>query len=78
MEERKLFCEIPEVDSLACILDLVFPESATEFQKAVLTLAHLYAAIRSYVLKGVEVPQRLLEVADMLNTISYQERSKQR
>ena len=78
MEERTLYCEIPEVDSLACLLGLVFPESATEFQKAVLTLAHMYAVIRDYVLKGVEVPQRLLELADSLNSISYNERFAQR
>lgn len=78
MEERKLYCEVPSVESLMCLLGLNFPESATEFQKAVLTLAHLYACIRDYVLKGVEVPNPLLEVANMLNTIQYYERFKQR
>lgn len=78
MEERKLFCEIPNVESLCCILGLVFPESATEFQKSVLTLAHLYANIRDYALRGVEVPDYLIEVADVLNTISLQNRKNQR
>lgn len=78
MEERKLFCELPNVDSLMCLLGLSFPESATEFQKAVLTLAHLYAVVRDYVLKGITVPKALLEVADDLNTIMYLEREKQK
>lgn len=78
MEERKLFCEIPNVEALCCILGLSFPASATEFQKAVLTLSHLYATIRDYVLKGIEVPVYLLEVADHLNTIGYAERTKQK
>ena len=78
MEERKLYNEIPNVDSLCCLLGLSFPDSATEFQKAVLTLAHLYAVIRDYVLKGLEVPTYLVEVANHLNTIQYDERGKQR
>ena len=78
MEERQLFCEIPEVDSLVCVLGLMFPDSATEFQKACLTLAHLYACIRDYVLKGYEVPRRLIEVADHLNQITYNESDNQR
>lgn len=78
MEERKLFCEIANVDSLCCLLGLSFPESATEFQKACLTLSHLYATIRDYVLKGLEVPTYLVEIADHLNTIQYDERFKQR
>lgn len=61
-----------------CVLGLNFPESATEFQKACLTLAHLYACIRDYVLKGIEVPTYLLEVADRLNSIQYDNRAKQR
>lgn len=78
MEERKIYSEIPSVDSLMCLLGLKFPETATEFQKAVLTLAHMYAVIRDYVLKGIEVPTRLCEIADMLNKIQYDERFKQR
>lgn len=78
MEERKFYCEIPNVDSLMCLLGLTFPETATEFQKAVLTLAHLYAVIREYVLKGIEVPVELVQVANHLNTIAYDERAKQR
>lgn len=78
MEEKKLFSEIPNVESLCCLLGLVFPDSATEFQKATLALAHMYATIRDYVLKGVEVPAALVEICNTLNTISYDERYKQR
>lgn len=78
MEERKIYSEIPSIESLMCLLGLNFPESATEFQKACLTLAHLYACIRDYVLKGLDVPANLIEIADSLNTIQYDERFKQR
>ena len=78
MEERKLTCEIPNIESLTCLLGLSFPESATEFQKATLLLAHLYAVIRDYILKGLEVPEYLVQISDQLNTISYNERFKQR
>lgn len=78
MEERKLTCEIPNIESLTCLLGLSFPESATEFQKATLLLSHLYAVIRDYVLKGLEVPSYLVDICNTLNTISYDERFKQR
>lgn len=78
MEERKLYNELPNVESLQCVLGLSFPESATEFQKSVLTLAHLYACIRDYVLKGLEVPTFLVEIADHLNSISYNSRFQQK
>lgn len=78
MEERKIYSKISSIESLMCLLGLNFPESATEFQKACLTLAHLYACIRDYVLKGLDVPTHLIEIADSLNTIQYDERFKQR
>lgn len=78
MEECKKFNEIPNVDSLCCLLGLNFPVSATEFQKSVLTLAHMYATIRDYVLKGVEVPVYLIEIANHLNSIAYAGRDNQR
>lgn len=78
MEERLIYSDLPNIEAFKCVLGLAFPESATEFQKATLTLSHLYATIRDYVLKGMEVPEELIVLADSLNTISYNERYKQR
>lgn len=78
MEERKIYSELANIDAFACVLGLRFPESANEFQKSCLTLAHLYAALRDFVLKGEEIPTQLIELADSLNSICYDERFKQR
>lgn len=76
MEERILFNEVQNVDSLCCVLGLNFPDSATEFQKAALTLAHLMASIRDFVLKGVEVPQPIIDNIFELSTIVCNESGK--
>lgn len=78
MEERLIYSQLPNIESYAFVLGLKFPESATEFQKAVLTLARLYAVVNDYVLKGLDVPLTILELCDNLNTIQYDERGKQR
>ena len=78
MEERKLYSELPNVESLQCLLGLNFPESATEFQKACLTLCRLFACVRDYVLKGLDVPVYLLDIINELNSIQQDERYKQR
>ena len=78
MEERQIFSEIPTIESVCCILGLRFPDTASEFQKACITLAHLYRCIGEYVMKGVDVPDYLIKLADQLNTIQYDERAKQR
>lgn len=77
MEERILFNEVQNVDSLCCVLGLNFPDSATEFQKAALTLAHLMASLRDFVLKGVEVPQPIIDNIFELSTIVCNESGKQ-
>ena len=68
MEERKLYSELPNVESLQCLLGLNFPESATEFQKACLTLCRLFACVRDYVLKGLDVHKQKDGIK--LNTLS--------
>lgn len=77
MEERLLFCEIQNIESIACVLGLSFPDTANDFQKAFLTMAHLVAACREYVLKGVQVPLDLLHLLDKLNMIVLQNEYKQ-
>jgi hypothetical protein len=77
MEERIIYSEIPNIDSYCCVLGLNFPDSITEFQKAFLTLAHLFAASRDYVLKGVDVPFYIIHLADQLMTICLHEVDKQ-
>lgn len=78
MEERLIFSELSMIEAVTCILGLKFPDSANEFQKAFLTLAHLMASCRDYVLNGHEVPNQILVLIDELNTIIYHERDKQR
>lgn len=63
------FDEIENIDSFRCVLGLNFPDCATEFQKAFLTLAHLMASARDYVLKGVDVPSPVLDLIDLLTNI---------
>lgn len=57
------FDGIDGIASICCVLGLKFPDSATEFQKAALTLAHLLASCRDFILSGRDVPQRLIDVA---------------
>lgn len=78
MEERKLFCEIDNIESLTCVLGLNFPDSATEFQKAFLTLAHLCASCRDYVLKGSDIPIGLIRTIDLLSQLLVQNELQQR
>lgn len=71
-EEVKVlkFSEIPTIESLCAIFGLAFPESANDFQKSALTLAHLMASLRDYVLKGHDIPvsliNRVLDLAEMM------------
>lgn len=78
MEERILFCEVDNINSLCCILGLSFPESATEFQRAALTLAHLMASVRDFVLKGVQLPDEIVCVIAQLEQIIEQNKNSQR
>lgn len=75
---KLIYNEISNIDSLCAILGLKFPESATEFQKAALTLAHLMASLRDYVLKGHDIPVDLVEVVDKLSIIMLDNEYKQR
>jgi len=54
------------IDSVCAILGLAFPESANDFQKAALILAHLMASLRDFVLKGQEIPVELCDLVDNL------------
>ena len=48
--------DISEFDVMCAIFGLSFPDSATEFQKASLLLAHLMSSVREIVLRGGNVP----------------------
>lgn len=77
-DNKLIFNEISNIDSLCAILGLKFPESANEFQKAALTLAHLMAALRDYVLKGHDIPVTLVELVDKLSIIMVDNEYQQR
>lgn len=84
MDAEKIVCkpqyfkELDGIESICAILGLSFPESANEFQKCALTLAHLMASLRDYVLKGHEIPESLVELADNLGFIMACNADKQR
>lgn len=65
------FNQIYSIEIFTCLLGLSFPDSATDFQKAALTLAHLMAAVRESVLKGSAINDRvsslILELAEVVN-----------
>lgn len=70
MEDKKLiFNELKNIESVCAVLGLAFPDSANEFQKAALTLAHLMASLRDFVLKGHEIPMDLIVLAASLSII---------
>lgn len=78
-DEIKLnFRDLANIESVCAVLGLVFPASATEFQKAALTLAHLMASLRDFVLKGHDIPLDLVELADRLSIIMVDNEYKQR
>ena len=75
---QDLFANIPQIDSICCVLGLKFPDSATEFQKAALTLAHVMASIRDFVLKGYDVPVYLLDLIDNLHYVMHSNAENQK
>lgn len=67
MEEENLkFSEVPNIDSYTSLFGLNFNDSASEFQKACLTMAYMVASFRDNILKGNKIPAELIEVADRL------------
>lgn len=72
------FENIPGIESLLVIFGLNFPDSATPYQKAVLTLAHLMIALRDAVLKGRCVNARLITVLSLLADIIKDGKDNQR
>lgn len=72
------FDNIGNIDSILCVLGLSFPDSATPFQKAFLTLAHLMASCRDYVLKGFDVPDYIATSVKLLADIVYSGKEQQR
>lgn len=65
-----IFKELKNIDTWCCLLGLQFPESVTEFQRATLTLAHLMACVRDYILKGYELPTNvILLIVDLCSII---------
>ena len=76
MESSKVlnFNDLENIESFTCMLGLKFPEHGSDFQKAFLTLAHLMAAAREYVLKGHEVPTPVCElILDLAMIIGFKE-----
>lgn len=69
IQNYQTFDSIPNVKSVCCVLGLNFPESATDFQKSALTLAHLMASIRDFILKGLDVPSNILDMIDNLHYV---------
>lgn len=74
----KEFKELKNIDSVCAVLGLNFPESATEFQKASLTLAHLMASLRDFVLKGLDIPDSLVELVSSLSAIMQAHKDAQK
>lgn len=76
--EVKNFDELDNIQSMLLLFGLNFPESATEYQKAALTLAHLMIAVRDAVLKGRDVTPYLSDHVYNLCQIMQDNESKQR
>lgn len=64
-----VFSELENIDTICAVCGLSFPESANEFQKSSLLLAHLMASVRNLVLNMVEVNKELLTLIRSLVTI---------
>lgn len=76
--EVKKFDELDNIQSMLCIFGLQFPETATEFQKAALTLAHVMIGVRDAVLKGRDVTPYLCDYVYNLTQIMIDNELKQR
>lgn len=73
-----IFNELHNIEAYTCILGLQFPESATEFQKASLTLAHLMACSRDYILKGFQLPDEIVQLISNLTEIIEDHKDEQK
>lgn len=78
MEEKDFkFSDLTNIDAYCCVLGLSFPESANDFQKSALCLAHLMAACRESVLKGVEIPVTICEfILDLASMLDFNRESQ--
>lgn len=70
--------DLDNIDAYLCVLGLAFPESATEFQKAFLVLAHLMACCRDFVLKGHDIPEAMIIMISKLANIIMWSHNAQR
>lgn len=52
--------EIKGIHEVATLVGLNLPESANDFQRATLTLAHVMAALRESVLKGAVISDNII------------------
>ena len=68
---------IASIDAINCILGLKFPDDVKPFQAAFLTLAHLLASSRDYVLKRHEIPRQIVTTIKLLSDIIYNGRENQ-
>lgn len=65
--------EIVNIKSYECLCGVNIPDSATDFQRASITLAHMMASVRESVLKGFAVPTSVVEVISILADIMLTE-----
>lgn len=72
-----IFKDLHNIDAYTCILGLQFPESATEFQKASLTLAHLMACCSDYILIGFQLPDEIVQLISNLTVIIEDNKDEQ-
>ena len=70
--------EMPNFESLACVCGLSFPETANEFQKAMLTLSHMMAALRESILRGSMIPVELVEDVTFLASVAFDHKDEQK
>lgn len=73
-------CEslITDFSVKSLLLGLNFPETANQFQKSMLYLAHLMAILRESVLKGRDIEKSIISDIVVLATIAEQNSDEQR
>ena len=80
MDYTKFTCEemIHDFKVKSVLLGLHFPETATEFQKAALFLAHLMVIVRDSILKGVDVMPDIIDDVQAAQLCMCQNKDNQR